>query len=230
VLCKYIFTQAATAAILLLAANTAYNDFPRVLFLLARDRFAPRSFLLLGDRLAFTMGIIVLSVVAALIYVVFGGQTNPLIPLYAVGVFLAFTLSQTGMVVHCWRRRGAHWRKSLFFNATGGIISASVVLIAGITKFTAGAWVSLLMIGLFILVALRIRRHFTLVGKALALEAGAIEVPRHILAPSAGAGAARAVAGAQGDETEQGADETPEEIQMPVGRRRPWAWSGASSL
>lgn len=208
----YLFTQAATAAILLLAADTAYNDFPRVLFLLARDRFAPRLFLRMGDRLAFSNGIILLSVAAAVIYIAFGGQTDPLIPLYAVGVFLAFTLSQTGMVVHWWRRRDAHWRKSLFFNATGAVLSACVVLIAGITKFTAGAWVSLLLIGLFILVALRIRRHFTRAEKALALQAGVIEVPQRTLAPSTGSGAVRAAAGAQEHEIEEGADETPEEI------------------
>ncbi len=212
----YVLTQAATTAILLLAANTAYNDFPRVLFLLARDGYAPRIFLRMGDRLAFSNGIILLAVAAAVIYVVFGGMTDPLIPLYAVGVFLAFTLSQAGMVVHWWRRRDANWRKSLFFNAIGGVLSASVFLTAGITKFTAGAWVSMLTIGLFILVALRIRHHYNLAGQALALQAGAIEVPHHTLAPSGGAGAARVAAGAQGHETEtrdeNGADETPEEI------------------
>ena len=197
----YAFTQAATAAILLLAANTAYNDFPRVLFLLARDRYASRLFLRMGDRLAFSNGIILLSVAATVIYVAFGGQTDPLIPLFAVGVFLAFTLSQAGMVVHWWRRRDAHWRRSLFFNATGCLLSAIVFITAGITKFTAGAWVALLTIGLFILVALRIRHHYDLAAQALALQAGANEVPQHPLAPSAGEGAALA-------ETE----ETPEEI------------------
>ncbi len=101
----YPVTQAATAAVLLLAANTAYNDFPRVLFLLARDYQAPRLFLRMGDRLAFSNGILLLSLAAAVIYLGFGGRTGPLIPLYAVGVFLAFTLSQAGMVVHWWRLR-----------------------------------------------------------------------------------------------------------------------------
>lgn len=209
----YVLTQAATAAILLLAANTAYNDFPRVLFLLARDRFAPRTFLRMGDRLAFSNGIILLSVAAALVYFVFGGRTDPLIPLYAVGVFLAFTLSQVGMVVHWWHRRDAHWRKSLCFNATGGVLSASVLLTAGITKFTAGAWVSILTIGLFILLALRIRRHYTLAGKALTLQAGAMEVPHHPHAPSRGSGSARVATRAQEHETENGAEETPEEVR-----------------
>jgi amino acid transporter len=199
----YAFIQAATAAILLLAANTAYNDFPRVLFLLARDRYAPRIFLRLGDRLAFSNGIILLSVVATIIYVVFGGQTELLIPLYAVGVFLAFTLSQAGMVVHWWRVRDAHWLRSLFFNAVGCLLSAIVFLTAGFTKFTEGAWVALLTIGLFILVALRIRRHYDLAALALALEAGVVEVPQPQRKPAFATRAVTSLA-----ETE----ETPEEI------------------
>ena len=142
----YPVVQAATAAILLLAANTAYNDFPRVLFLLARDFQAPRLFLRLGDRLAFSNGIIVLSAAALVIFVGFGGKTAPLIPLYAVGVFLAFTLSQTGMVMHWWRLRDPHWRRSLAINATGALLSAIVFITAAITKFTEGAWVSLLVV------------------------------------------------------------------------------------
>jgi Amino acid permease len=106
----------ATTAILLLAANIAY-DFPRLLFLLARDRLAPELFLRIGDRLTFSNGIIVLSVAAAVIFLAFGGKTDLLIPLYAVGVFFAFTMSQAGMVVHWSRRRDdAHWRRSLLFN------------------------------------------------------------------------------------------------------------------
>ena len=122
----YVFIQAATALVLLLAANTAYNDFPRVMFLLARDHLAPRSFLHIGDQLTFRHGIMVLSVTSAVLYVAFSGNTGTLLPLYAVGVFLAFTLSQTGMVVH-WRRHRdqPHWRSSLVFNATGPCCRAS---------------------------------------------------------------------------------------------------------
>jgi amino acid transporter len=173
----YVYIQAATAAVLLLAANTAYNDFPRVLFLLARSYHAPRLFLRIGDRLAFSNGIIVLSVVAVAIYVAFRGNTESLIPLYAVGVFLAFTLSQAGMVIHWWRHRDPHWRKSLTFNATGGTLSAVVFITAGITKFAQGAWVAVLAVGLFVLVALRIRRHYDLVAEAIALHPDAIETP-----------------------------------------------------
>jgi hypothetical protein len=167
----YIFIQGSTAAVLLLAANTAYNDFPRVLYLMARDRMAPRSFLEIGDRLTFRNGIVLLSVISALIYVAFNGYTNALLPLYAVGVFLAFTLSQAGMVVH-WRRHrdDPHWRRSLVFNATGAVMSGIVFIVAGITKFFSGAWVAILLIGLIIVAALRIRRYYDLAGQQLALR------------------------------------------------------------
>ncbi|MFJ2442891.1 APC family permease [Streptomyces sp. NPDC087658] len=179
----YVFVQAATALVLLLAANTAYNDFPRVLFLLARDRHAPKIFTRLGDRLAFSNGIILLSVAAALVYVAFEGRTAALIPLYAVGVFLAFTLSQSGMVVHWWRRRDRHWRKSLCFNATGALLSAIVFITAGITKFQEGAWVAILTVAVFLLVTTRIRRHYDRVAAALRLHPRLIEIPGGTLAP-----------------------------------------------
>ncbi len=179
----YVFTQTATALVLLLAANTAYNDFPRVLFLLARDNHAPRVFLRLGDRLAFSNGVIVLSLAAAVVYIAFSGLTASLIPLYAVGVFLAFTLSQSGMVVHWWRSRAKHWRKSLCFNATGALLSAIVFVTAGITKFTAGAWLALVAVGLFLLVTTRIRRHYDMVTAALRLHTQTIEIPSRSISP-----------------------------------------------
>ena len=183
----YVFIQAATALVLLLAANTSYNDFPRVMFLLARDRLAPRSFLHIGDRLTFRHGIVVLSAVSAVIYIAFSGNTGTLLPLYAVGVFLAFTLSQAGMVVH-WRRHrdDPHWRRSLVFNATGAVLSGIVFVIAGITKFTAGAWVAIVLIGLIIVAALRVRRYYDLAGQQLALrpeEAGKAVSPPALAAP-----------------------------------------------
>jgi amino acid transporter len=214
----YPITQAATAAILLLAANTAYNDFPRVLFLLARDFQAPRLFLRMGDRLAFSNGIILLSVVASVIFVAFGGRTAPLIPLYAVGVFLAFTLSQTGMVVHWWRLRDPKWMRSLAFNATGALLSAIVFITAGITKFTAGAWVSLVAVGLVIVTATSIRRHYAAVGRAIALHPHATEVPRCTFKPPAHVGGLNGKtdvntdAGAQGMPAHE-TEETPEELR-----------------
>jgi amino acid transporter len=165
----YAYIQAATALVLLLAANTAYNDFPRVMFLLARDRLAPSRYLRMGDRLAFNNGIIVLSIAAALVFVAFGGNTNSLIPLYAVGVFLAFTLSQAGMVVHWWRLRGAGWRTSIYFNGAGCVLSAIVFRIAGVTKFTAGAWVALPIVVSFTAGALVIRRYYRGVSQAVDL-------------------------------------------------------------
>ena len=169
----YVYTQAATALVLLLAADTAYNDFPRVMFLLARDRCAPRPFLKMGDRLAFNNGIVFLSIVAGLVFVAFNGNTSSLIPLYAVGVFLAFTLSQAGMVVHWWRLQGARWLTSIAINGVGCAMSAIVFLIAAVTKFTAGAWVSLLIVIGFTAIALLTRRHFDRVADAIALNVSA---------------------------------------------------------
>jgi amino acid transporter len=165
----YIYVQAATALVLLLAANTAYNDFPRVIFLLARDRLAPRWCLRMGDRLALNNGIIVLSAAAAVAFVAFSGKTGTLIPLYAVGVFVAFTLSQAGMAVHWRRKRGARWRTSIACNAVGCVLSAIVFLIAAVTKFAAGAWLTLSTIGGFTIIALLIRRHLDRVADAVTL-------------------------------------------------------------
>jgi amino acid transporter len=183
----YVFTQASTALILLLAANTAFNDFPRVLYLLARDGFVARRYLRLGDRLAFSNGMIALSIAAAVLFVVFAGRTQSLIPLYAVGVFLAFTLSQAGMVVHWWRRRCGRWRTSIAFNGFGCACSAVVLLIAAVTKFTAGAWVALAIVLVFTVASLLVRRHFDAVGEVLALggrsstpHAEAEETPQEI--------------------------------------------------
>jgi amino acid transporter len=174
----YVYIQAATAAVLLLAANTSYNEFRRVLFLMARDRQAPRSFLHIGDRLTFRNGILLLSVAAAAIYIGFAGNTLTMLPLYAVGVFLAFTLSQIGMIMH-WRRHRdqPHWRRSMVFNATGAVLSGIVFVIEGVTKFTEGAWVAILLIGGIIAIALRTHRYYDLAGRQLALRPDDAETP-----------------------------------------------------
>jgi amino acid transporter len=184
----YAFTQAATAAVLLLAANTAFNDFPRVLSLMAKDASAPQMFLHRGDRLAFNNGIVALALCAAAVLVAFGGQTNSLIPLYAVGVFLAFALSQTGMVVHWRRHREPHWRKSMLVNGLGAALSAIVFLIAGIAKFTSGAWVAILVVATVVIVCLRIRRHYEVVHRAVALRPGAVQIPGRVVQPAGGNG------------------------------------------
>lgn len=169
----YLFIQLATAAVLLMAANTSFNDFPRVLFLMARDQQAPRSFLQIGDRLTFSAGIVLLSAASAAIYVALHGNTARLLPLYAVGVFLAFTLSQSGMVVH-WRRHRdqPHWRRSLFLNATGAVLSGIVFVIAAVTKFTSGTWIALVLIVLIVLIALRTRRYYEVTKQELLLVPG----------------------------------------------------------
>jgi amino acid transporter len=166
----YGYVQATTALILLFAANTAYNDFPRLLYYMARNRHAPRMFLRMGDRLAFSNGILALTAAAAIVFIAFHGKTESLIPLYAVGVFLALTLSQSGMVVHWWRGRGRHWRKSLTINAIGAVLCALVLAISVVTKFTEGAWVTVIGIPVVIALCLRVRSHYDAVREALALD------------------------------------------------------------
>jgi amino acid transporter len=164
----YAYVQLATALVLLLAANTAFQGFPRLLFFMARDGYAPRAFLRLGDRLVFSNGILILSAAAAAILAAFRGRTQALIPLFAVGVFLAFTLSQAGMVRHWLRVRGPHWRRSMTINAVGGSLSALVLVTAAVTKFAEGAWVVVIAVPVVILTSLRIKHHYDAVHAALA--------------------------------------------------------------
>jgi amino acid transporter len=166
----YAFTQAATALILLFAANTAFNGFPRLLYFMAKQEHAPRAFLRMGDRLAFSNGIALLAVAAAAIFAAFHGNTRALIPLYAVGVFLAVTLSQAGMVVRWWRKREGHWRRSIALNGLGGVLSAIVLVVAAVTKFTEGAWVVVIGIPLLVWLCLRVRAHYSRVRKAITLR------------------------------------------------------------
>ena len=214
----YIYIQAATAAVLLMAANTSFNDFPRVLFLMAQDRQAPRSFLHIGDRLTFRNGILLLSAAAAAIYIGFGGKTGTPLPLYAVGVFLAFTLSQAGMIMH-WRhhRDQPRWRRSLAFNAIGAVMTGIVFVVAGVTKFTSGAWVSIVLIGVIVVICLRIHRYHDVAARQLALrpgEATTSAAPSTRLAPRAHVGPA-VTPGSEGGGTldsEAWAAETPAQI------------------
>jgi amino acid transporter len=166
----YYLVQAATMLILVLAANTAYADFPRLSSILARDRYVPRQLLNQGDRLAFSNGILGLSVLAALLLLAYGGDTHSLIPLYMIGVFVSFTLSQTGMVVHWWRRRGRRWQISALINGVGAIVTALVLLVIAVTKVTEGAWIILLLIPLHVLFFRATRRHYDQVGQQLSLN------------------------------------------------------------
>ena len=155
----YIF-QYSTFAILVLAANTAFADFPRLSGILANDGYMPRQLAARGDRLAFSNGIIALGVIAGLILSVFRGQTNALIPLYAVGVFICFTLSQAGMVLHWFRSRAPGWRWKAALNGIGALATGIVSIIQVVTKFIEGAWIVVLIIPLIILVLKKIHRHY----------------------------------------------------------------------
>lgn len=166
----YFSLQAATTLILILAANTSFADFPRLSSLLARDHFVPRQFANLGERLVFSNGILVLAGFAALLLVVFGGETHALIPLYAVGVFISFTLSQSGMVRHWWAEKRAGWRHRLLINGVGAAATGVVTLVIAVTKFTHGAWIVVLVIPILVAGFLAMRRHYEDVARSLSLE------------------------------------------------------------
>ncbi|MGH9041879.1 MAG: APC family permease [Acidimicrobiia bacterium] len=163
----YLILQFATAGILILAANTAYADFPRLSSIIARDGYLPRQFASRGDRLVFSNGILFLAGASAVLIVAFGGITNALIPLYAVGVFTSFTLSQAGMVRHHLRLREPGWRKSLAINAVGVSATLVVLLIVAVTKFAVGAWVPIVVIPLIIASFKGVKRHYAGIAAAL---------------------------------------------------------------
>ena len=156
----FVVVAVATTLILILAANTSFSDFPRLLFFLARDDYAPHQFGRLGDRLAYSNGILALGMIAILLEVLFGARVDALIPLYAVGVFLAFTMSQAGMVVRWLRRREAGWRRGLPLNFIGMCLTGIVFLVFGASKLLEGAWVVLLIIPSLVMVFRSIHRHY----------------------------------------------------------------------
>ncbi|CAA9582464.1 MAG: Uncharacterized amino acid permease, GabP family [uncultured Thermomicrobiales bacterium] len=156
----YYYIQFATLAILILAANTAYSDFPRLAFFLARDRFLPRQFTFRGDRLAYSTGIVTLGVLSTLMLAGFGGETSRMIPLYAVGVFTAFTLSQAGMVRRWLRLKERGWQAGLTINLLGVTATGVVAVVVGITNFRKGAWIVIVLIPLLILAFRAIHRHY----------------------------------------------------------------------
>jgi amino acid transporter len=164
----YIF-QFATVGILVVAANTAFADFPRLSSVLARDNFMPHQFKFRGDRLAFTTGILFLGITAAVLVLLFEGNVERLINLYAIGVFLAFTMSNSGMVVHWWRSRAPGWKRSMVINASGAILTAIILVIAILTKFTSGGWLIVVIIPIIVSLLLLVHRHYTLVGKELSI-------------------------------------------------------------
>ncbi len=186
---------AATTLILIMAANTSFADFPRLASLAAGDGFLPRQLTYRGSRLVFSWGIFVLSVLGGLLLVLFQANTTRLIPLYAIGVFLSFTLSQTGMVIR-WRKIGrlqpdevadtphgtalaydAQWRLKMFLSGMGGLMTAAVMIIFAVTKFSHGAWVVLILIPLLVVLFFSIHRHYQFVAQKLSM--GGLEILPH---------------------------------------------------
>ena len=184
----YYSVQAATMLILVLAANTAYADFPRLASILARDRYVPRQFMNQGDRLAFSNGIVGLSILAAILIVVFGGDTHALIPLYMIGVFVSFTLSQAGMVVRWRRLRDPGWRSNAAVNAIGALVTGIVLLVVAVTKAHEGAWIIMLLIPLNVLFFRMTRTHYDGVAKQLSIKGWKSAGPRRntVLVPIGG--------------------------------------------
>ena len=166
----YFVVVVSTIAILVLAGNTAFSDFPRLLFFMARDDFAPHQFKRLGDRLSYSNGIIALAVLSALLVWVFNGNVNSLLPLYAVGVFTAFTMSQAGMVSRWLRLREKGWRLGLVINATGTVITGLVLAINGIFRFRDGAGVIVVIVPLLVAACFAVHRHYADVSGRLTTE------------------------------------------------------------
>ncbi len=166
----YGLLQAATMLILILAANTSFNGFPRLAAILAHDRYLPRQLTNLGDRLVFANGIGALAVLASILVIVFGGQTHRLIPLYAVGVFLSFTLSQAGMVRRWIKTRREGWPWKAAVNGLGAVATAIVLAVIVTTKFIHGAWVVVLLIPVFVWIFRVIKRHYVTLAEQLSLN------------------------------------------------------------
>ncbi len=165
-----VVAQVATALILVLAANTSFADFPRLSSFLARDGFLPRQFAFRGERLAFTTGIIALSAVAIALLIGFQASVSGLIPLYTLGVFIAFTLSQGGMLARWWKRREDGWRAGLAINGLGTATTAVVAVVVGTSNFFEGAWLVIVLVPILMAVLMGINRHYREMDQALALD------------------------------------------------------------
>jgi amino acid transporter len=163
----FFIVQISSAAILLLAANTSFNGFPRLAAVMARDDYFPHQFSHRGLKLAYSNGIIVIGVLAIVLVILFGGRTHALIPLFAVGVFICFTLSQSGMVIHWLRHHERGWHAKLAINAAGAVATGAVAIIVAGTKFLEGAWIVLLLVPLLSLSFWAIHRHYRLVREEL---------------------------------------------------------------
>jgi amino acid transporter len=166
----YYMIQFATALVLILAANTSFADFPRLSSIMATDRFLPRQLSNRGDRLVFSNGILMLGLLSALLIALFGGDTHALIPLYAVGVFTAFTLSQAGMVKHWMKGRDKGWFRSALINGVGAIVTGIVLAIIAVEKFEHGAWIVLIAIPTVVLLTKKIHQHYVSMAEQLSIQ------------------------------------------------------------
>jgi amino acid transporter len=166
----YYIVQSTTALILIMAANTSYAGFPLLLSLIAKDGYAPKQFTKRGMRLSFSNGIVLLTVASCILVILFKADTHLLIPLYAVGVFISFTLSQAGMLKKWFTLKTPGWRHKAFINGLGTLVTALTVIVIIATKFINGAWIVCILIPLFVVVMLRIRRHYAAVAHQLKLE------------------------------------------------------------
>lgn len=165
----YYSVQIGTMLLLVLAANSAFAGFPQLSSILARDGFMPHQMASFGDRLVFSNGILILGFFACLLLVLFHGDTHALIPLYAVGVFASFTLSQSGMVLRWLSKKGPHWRKKLVVNGVGAVTTGVATVIIASTKFVHGAWIVFLLVALLIVMFRSIRSHYKAVAEQVAL-------------------------------------------------------------
>ncbi len=165
-------TMIGTFAILILAANTAYADFPRLSSIIAKDGFLPHQFANRGDRLVFSNGVIFLAAVASILIIIFNGDISALIPLYAFGVFMGFTFSQAGMVVHHVRLKEPHWKPSLVVNAIGATTTGLIAAIVVYSKFTEGAWIPAALIPIMVFIFYSIGKHYQRVKTSLQVPVG----------------------------------------------------------
>jgi amino acid transporter len=175
----YYILQLSTMGILVLAAQTSFADFPRLSSILARDGYFPRQFALRGERLAFNSGIVALALVSIFLAVAFNGSADALIGLYAIGVFTSFTLSQSGMVRHWFKDRGPGWRRSAVINGVGATVTAVVVVVIAVSKFSQGAWIILIIVPIFIALMLFIKREYDLEGRGLDVALDLVFGPPH---------------------------------------------------
>jgi amino acid transporter len=166
----YYVVQISTLLILAVAANTSFADFPRVASILAKDGYAPRQLSFLGDRLVFSNGMMLLASLTGVLIVVFHGDSHALVPLFAVGVFIAFTLSQTGMVVHWWRERGRGWYIKALINGLGAIATTVTLFVVAISKFTHGAWIVLVLIPILVAFFRSTKYHYHQISSELTLK------------------------------------------------------------